>query len=248
MSDRPDVALVTGCAGDIGRSLCQGLNDRGYLVAGWDKAPQPDGIPVAHWEQLDLTTAVSSPMAVSALDRLGALRYVFHVVGGSDAEELAQEDLAHVPMDVFRRTVELNLFSAYIVVSATIDLMRQAYSDRAYTFVSSINAMGGYRAPGYSAAKAGLHGLTAALAVPLGVHGIRVNTVALGTTRTVNYAKLADGHNRPADFERLGSLFPRGSVLTPPEAAAALMSIGLENPAISGDVVVADAAQHLLRS
>lgn len=247
MGDTPDVALVTGCAGDIGASLCQGLADRGYLVAGWDKAPRSDGIPVAHWEQLDLTAEVSSATAVPALERLGPLRYVFHLVGGSDVDELAQDDLAHVPVEVFRRTVALNLVSAYIVVSATIDLMRRVAGDRGYTFVSSINAAGGYGAPGYSAAKAGLHGLTAALAVPLGAEGIRVNTVALGTTRTANYAGIGASLGRPTNFERLGSRFPRGSVLTPAEAAAALMSIGLDNPAISGEVVVADAAQRLLR-
>jgi NAD(P)-dependent dehydrogenase (short-subunit alcohol dehydrogenase family) len=247
MSEPRDVALVTGSAGDIGQSLCQGLADRGYLVAGWDSAPPPDGVPVAHWERLDLTVEVTAPAVTDALRRLGRLRYVFHVVGGSDVEELAQRDLAHVPLEVFRRTVALNLFSAYIVVGATIDLMRQAGGDRGYTFTSSINAMGGYGAPGYSAAKAGLHGLTAALAPRLGTEGIRINTVALGTTRTANYADLGDRLNRPADFERLGARFPRRSVLTPGEAAAALLSVGLANPALSGQVVVADAAQHLLR-
>lgn len=245
--DRRDVVLVTGCAGDIGRSLCRGLDERGYLVAGWDSVPLPDGISLAHWEQLDLTVEMSSPAAGDALRRLGRLRYVFHVVGGSDVEELAQPDLAHVPLDVFRRTVALNLFSAYIVIGATIDVMREAGGDRGYTFTSSINAMGGYRAPGYSAAKAGLHGLTAALAPPLGAEGIRINAVALGTTRTANYANLANRLNRPVDFEYLGGRFPRKSVLTPDEAAAALISVGLDNPAVSGGVVVADAAQHLLR-
>ncbi|HEX4099732.1 MAG TPA: SDR family oxidoreductase [Pseudonocardiaceae bacterium] len=246
MNGSTNVVLVTGAAGDIGQSLCQGLSARGYLVVGWDIAPKPDSAPVVHWEQLDLTGDVSGA-AVAALDNLGSLRYVFHVVGGSDVDELAQADTTMVPMEVFQRTVALNLFSAYVVVRATISLLRQSNEDRGYTFVSSLNAMGGYRAPGYSAAKAGLHGLTKALAVPLGMEGVRVNTVAFGTTRTANYSRLAEMLGRTADFEHLGTRFPRGSVLTPIEAAVALMSIGLDNPALSGQVVAADAAQHLLR-
>jgi NAD(P)-dependent dehydrogenase (short-subunit alcohol dehydrogenase family) len=246
VNDDANIVLVTGSAGDIGQSLCQGLSARGYLVAGWDIAPKPDGASVAHWEQLDLT-ADASEAAIAVLKNLGSLRYVFHVTGGSDVDELAQADPAMVSMEVFQRTVALNLFSAFVVVRATINLLRQANGDRGYTFVSSLNAMGGYHAPGYSAAKAGLHGLTRALAVPLGTEGIRINTVAFGTTRTANYARLADKLGRTAEFERLGTRFPRGSVLTPTEAAVALMSIGLDNPALSGQVVVADAAQHLLR-
>lgn len=246
MDSTANVVLVTGSAGDIGQSLCHGLNARGYQVVGWDIMPQTADTPLVHYEQLDLTMDVPEA-AITSLDALGSLRYIFHLVGGSDVEELAQTDVARVPMDVFRRTTTLNLFSAYIVVYATIDLLRRTEDDRGYTFVSSLNAMGGYRAPGYSAAKAGLHGLTRALAVPLGTERIRVNTVALGTTRTTNYASLAEKLGRTANFERLGARFPRGSVLTPDEAATALMSVGLNNPALSGQVIMADAAQHLLR-
>jgi 3-oxoacyl-[acyl-carrier protein] reductase len=240
------VALVTGAAGDIGRSACRALRERGFTVVGWDIAPKPEESPASHWHQLDLTTEVADE-TVAALSTYGQLRYVLHVMGGAEADELMATDVARVPLDVFHRTVALNLTSAYIVVRATIGLLRQGSDDRAYTFVSSLNALGGYEAPGYSAAKAGLHGLTAALAAPLGADGIRVNTVALGTTRTANYARLGERIGQLSDFQRLGRRFPGGSVLTPDEVAAALIAIGAGNPAISGQIVVADAAQSRLR-
>ena len=244
--DAPRVALVTGAAGDIGRSLCTLLGERGRVVAAWDVAERPGDHPARHWDVVDLTAEVSAD-TVARLDRLGPLGSVFHVVGGSDVAELSEADPARVPLEAFQRTVALNLLSAYVVVRASVELLRRATGDRSFTFVSSTNALGGYGAPGYSAAKAGLHGLTAALAVPLGRDGIRVNTVALGTTRTANYERIGIVLGQKADFERLGSLFPRGSVLSPDEAATALLSVGLENPALSGQVVVADAAQHVLR-
>jgi 3-oxoacyl-[acyl-carrier protein] reductase len=161
--------------------------------------------------------------------------------------ELAEPDPARVPMDVIRRTVALNLFSAYGVLRATISQVRHAGGDRSYTFVSSANALGGYGAPGYSSAKAGLHGLVRSLAVPLGRDGVRVNAVALGTTRTANYTRIAAELGRIVDYAALGRRFPRGAVLEPTEAAQTLVSIGLDSPAVSGSVLIADAAQSIQR-
>jgi NAD(P)-dependent dehydrogenase (short-subunit alcohol dehydrogenase family) len=243
----PSVALVVGAAGDIGRATCRLLLDRGLTVAGWDIRDRPPDLALSHWSTVDLSDGEVPDGLATSLDGLGSLRYVFHVVGGSDVEELAQPDPARVPIAVVRRTIGLNLFSAFGVIAATVDRLRAVGGDRAYTLVSSINAAGGYGAPGYSAAKAGLHGLVHALTVPLGRDRIRINAVALGTTRTANYADLAGQLGRNADFERLGGKVPRGSVLDPIEAATALVAIGCENPAVSGAVLVADAGQSMLR-
>jgi hypothetical protein len=52
---------------------------------------------------------------------------------------------------------------------------------------------------------------------------------------------------RLVNFARLGAKTPRGEVLKPYEVAKALVAVGVENPAISGQVVIVDAAQGLLR-
>jgi NAD(P)-dependent dehydrogenase (short-subunit alcohol dehydrogenase family) len=227
--------------------LCRKLGTRGFRVVGWDVAPAVPDVPVAEWQTVDLSGDELPARAASALAGLGPLTAVFHVVGGSDAGELAAKDLTKVPLDAFRRTVDLNLISAYTVIQATIDEVRKADGDRSYTLVSSTNALGGYRAPGYSAAKAGLHGMVRALAGSLGSDGIRINAVALGTTETANYVRIAEELGRQVDFGRIGAKIPRGRVLSPDEAADSLISIGVDNPAVSGTVVVADAAQSLAR-
>lgn len=242
-----DVALVTGAAGDIGRALCAKLTRTGFSVVAWDVAPAPAGVEVTTWQTVDLSADELPGSLAGSLSTAGPLRGVFHVVGGSDPDELAQTDPALVPMDVFRRTVALNLCSAYAVLRATVGLMRASHGDRSYTFVSSINSLGGYGSPGYSAAKAGLHGMVRALAVPLGADGIRINAVALGSTRTANFARLADALGGRVDFERLGERTARGRILTPDEAAAAIAAVGVDNPALSGAVIVADAAQSIAR-
>ncbi|WDZ83601.1 SDR family NAD(P)-dependent oxidoreductase [Micromonospora cathayae] len=243
----PRTALVTGCSGDIGAAVCRRIDDAGYTVVGWDVVPPRADLPLSSYQPVDLTAAEVPETALHDLAAAGALQYVVHVVGGSDVEELRQTDLARVPAGVFERTVALNLFSAHTVIRATVDLLRATDGDRSYTLTSSTNAFGGYGAPGYSAAKAGLHGLVAALAGPLARDRIRINAVALGTTRTANYVRLGRLMGRETDFDSIGSRTPRGSVLSPDEAAAALTAVAIANPALSGEVVVADAGQHLAR-
>jgi NAD(P)-dependent dehydrogenase (short-subunit alcohol dehydrogenase family) len=244
----PDgVALVVGAAGDIGRATCHRLRELGLLVAGWDIRPRPSDVDVSAWTVVDLADGEVSDALPGHLAELGPLRFVFHVVGGADSEEAGHRDPARVPMDAIRRTVGLNLLSAYGVVRATVPLLRTSSGDRSYTLVSSLNAYGGYGLPGYSGAKAGLHGLVRALAAPLGQDGIRINAVALGTTRTANFARVAMSAGHPADYARLGTHTPRGRVLEPAEAAAALVSIGVGNPAVSGAVIIADGGQFALR-
>lgn len=246
-NDQRRVALVTGCSGDIGAALCRRLNDAGYAVVGWDIAPPPEGSALAGYQQVDLTEPELSQSIVEQLSAAGELQYVFHVVGGSDIEELRCADLTQVPPAVFQRTVQLNLFTAYTVIRETADLLRRTNGDRSYTLTSSTNALGGYGAPGYSAAKAGLHGMVAALAGPLATDHIRINAVALGTTRTANYVRLSKLMGRQADFDSIGRRTPRGAVASPDEAAAALIAIGVANPVVSGEVIVADAGQRLAR-
>lgn len=53
--------------------------------------------------------------------------------------------------------------------------------DKTITYVSSINALRAYDVPVYSAAKAGLYGLTRGILQDLGKLGIRVNTISPGT-------------------------------------------------------------------
>ena len=89
------------------------------------------------------------------------------------------------------------------------------------TLVGSINAYGGYGAPGYSAAKAGLSGLVAALATPLGAESIRINCLALGTVDTENLRHLAHTRGVKHDLRAVAERAPLRRILQPP-----MMSLG----------------------
>jgi meso-butanediol dehydrogenase / (S,S)-butanediol dehydrogenase / diacetyl reductase len=243
----PNRALVVGAHGDIGRALCDILLTRNLVVLGWDIRDRPDDLEV-EWLTADVTEDTPGLGNYSEYFReRGALSHVFHVVGGTDARELQLNDPALVPLDVVDRTLRLNLRSAFMILNSTLPAIRQASGDRSYTFVSSINALGGYGAAAYSAAKSGLHGLVRALAVPLASEEIRINAVVFGTIETANYVRVNADAGKTVNLDDLGKRMPRGRILTPYEAAATLVTVGVDSPAVTGDVIVADAGQSIMR-
>ncbi len=84
--------------------------------------------------------------------------------------------------------------------------------------ISSINAIRGHRGvASYSAAKAGLHGLTASLARELGADGIRVNTIVPGY-----FASDLSAEVTPENLERIKRRTPLGQLGTPDDVVSTI--------------------------
>ena len=112
---------------------------------------------------VDLFDETAVEGAFAALAEVRALQHVIGIAGGGDAEELDHPDPPTESLEIFSRVVRNNLHIAFVTVRHTVPLLRHSVGDRSITLIGSINASGGYGAPGYSAAKAGLSGLVAAL-------------------------------------------------------------------------------------
>ena len=172
-----DVAFVTGAAGSIGCATIRALADRDFRVATADRQPLPSAAAalVALALDVDLIDDDTCAAAFARLSELGSLRHVVAVAGGGDVEELSQPDLPTEPAAVFARVVANNLGTAFTTVRHAVPLLLRTSGDRSITLVGSINAYGGYGAPGYSAGKAGLSGLVNALTTPAGAERSRIN-------------------------------------------------------------------------
>jgi NAD(P)-dependent dehydrogenase (short-subunit alcohol dehydrogenase family) len=240
--------LVTGAYGSIGQQTVVSLAARRAEVITMDLTPLPP----------DIAALVRREITLDLLDdpevgrRLGAedlppLQHVLGIAGGGDPEELSQSDPATESLEIFNRVVTRNLHLAFITVRNTVPLLRRAAGDRSITLVSSINAFGGYGAPGYSAAKAGLSGLVAALAPTLGAEGIRINCLAPGTVDTENLRQLAELRGVRHDLRAIAERAPLRRVLTPQDVARSLIAIALDLPGMTGATVVLDNGQTLIR-
>jgi 3-oxoacyl-[acyl-carrier protein] reductase len=242
-----DAVLVTGASGSIGLATIRAFAAREMRVATLDRQPlgPAEAKLVAHELDADIADDEAVKVAVETIDP--PLRHVVAVAGGGDLDELSQEDPATEPLHVFEQVVANNLHTAFVTIRNTVPLLRATTGDRSIVLVGSINAYGGYGAPGYSAAKAGLSGLAAALATPLGAEGIRISCLALGTVDTENLHALDAAQGRTLDIEAIASRAPLGRVLEPEDVASALVAMTLDMRGLTGATVVLDNGQTLIR-
>jgi 3-oxoacyl-[acyl-carrier protein] reductase len=182
-------AIVTGGARGIGRAIVERLVAADHHVLVIDVNEKA----VASLEELDAPTrARVTGVLGSTLDRPlveGAIAELVARVGRLDA--VVNNAGMTLPAtfvdqtdDDWDRIVDSNLKGAFVVSQLAARHMVERRSG-AFVNISSVSAHGVRTGPpAYAAAKAGLEGLSRLMAVQLGEHGIRVNTVVVGTTAT----------------------------------------------------------------
>ena len=130
--------------------------------------------------------------------------------------------LAETPVEVVRRTVELNLTAALLVARSAVRTMGASYGGRGGVLVNVGSVAARLGAPGeyvhYAAAKAGVESFTRGLAQEVAGDGVRVVAVAPGVVRTRIHADAGDA-TRP---ERVGAAVPLGRPGEPDEVAEAV--------------------------
>lgn len=245
MSD--DLVLISGAAGGIGRATISAFVEAGYRVGGLDVAPEvAEASTSAAYEGrvADVREPEALARAVAELAPGGALRHVIGLAGGTlDGEAGLLERSPTEATAVFADSVAVNLCGQFNLIRCSTEALGRASGDRSIALCSSINALGDFGAPAYSAAKAGLTGLMHACAAELGRAGIRVNVVAPGTVTTSRTAADAGrvGHRRRA--RRFAAETHLGRVAGPEDVASSLLALAERMPHVSDQVIAVDGGQ-----
>ena len=125
------------------------------------------------------------------------------------------------PLEVFERTMAVNLHGAYYMTQAAARQMKRQGSGGALIAISSISALvGGGMQVHYTPTKAGVHSLMQSCAIALGPYGIRCNSVMPGTIETdINRDDLAD----PAKRAYMEKRIPLGRLGEPRDVAGCVV-------------------------
>lgn len=244
--------LVTGAAGGIGTAATLAFAQAGYRVVALDVDASVLTLgerltqALVHGVVADHRDLKAVDAALTAADALGPLRHAVLLAGIALPEETRLSGGRELPHpDLFRASIELNLIGHVNVIWTVQPRLFAGEGDRSLTLCSSVNALQGWGEPAYSAAKAGIIGLVHALAVPYGERGIRVNAIAPGTIDTPNTR--AEYQHDPAHFELMKRGTPLGRLGRPEDVAAALLSLACNLRHITGQVIVVDGGQTILR-
>ena len=233
LADR--VALVTGAGGGIGSAIVGRLVECGAVVAGLD---HPDGPPLPDRLEASAKADIRDPSAVrdaieAVLRTTGPIEILVNNAGVTAAEHLGQLDDAS-----WNGELEANLSGHYHAFAAVAPAMRRAGRGVVIN-VASVNALGHYANPAYSAAKAGLLALTRAIAVEDGRHGLRAVAIAPGTVRTPAWAKRVEA--RPEILREMARHYPLGRIVEPHEVADLVAFLASDSAsAITGCVIPID--------
>jgi 3-oxoacyl-[acyl-carrier protein] reductase len=183
-------ALVTGGAKGIGAATAERLASEGarVVVADFDEAAAEEtaGRIGGRAIRCDVTSRSDVEAAVALAADSGRLDIVVTSAG------IIRDNLVHkMTDDDWEAVIATHLRGSFLAAQAAQAVMTKQ-GGGAMVLISSTSALGNRGQANYSAAKAGIQGLTKTLAIELGRFGVRANCVAPGFIATAMTQQTAD--------------------------------------------------------
>ena len=214
------VALVTGASGGIGGAIATALHGAGATVglSGTREAPlQALAAELgerAHVLPCNLSDAEAvEALPKQAIEALGGLDILVNNAG------ITRDNLfMRMSDEEWQSVIDVNLTSSFRLCRGVMRPMMKARWGRIVNITSIVGTTGNPGQGNYCAAKAGLTGMSKALAQEVASRGITVNCVAPGFIATAMTDKLNDEQK-----DRISANIPAGRMGTPEEIAAAVL-------------------------
>jgi NAD(P)-dependent dehydrogenase (short-subunit alcohol dehydrogenase family) len=173
------VALITGACGGIGGAAVDVFGSAGFEVVGADRVPGADVVA-------DVATADGARRVVDAAAERGELRAVF-TAHGISGRGLGDGPVATCTEEGWDAVLDANLRSTFLVCKYAVPRLVEGGGGAVVTLGSVLGLVGGdadFDTVAYATSKAGIVGLTRAIAVRHAPDGVRANVVAPGLIET----------------------------------------------------------------
>lgn len=245
------VALVTGAASGIGRATALRFAAEGAQVAAVDlnevalteavetiNANEGEAVPIA----ADVSDSTQVQAAIQkAVDTFGRLDIVFNGVGVS-GRRWGDGPVADCTEEAWARTLNINLTSMFLVCKYAVPCLLRTGSGSIVNLSSVLGIVGGdddFPTHAYATSKAGIIGLSRAMAVYYAPRGIRVNVIAPSLIATPMSQR---AQSDPHILGRLKTLQPLTGAFGAPEDVAAAAAYLASDDArfVTGTVLAVD--------
>ena len=228
-------ALVTGASGDIGRAIATLLHAQGATVAlSGTKVEKLEALARelgdrVHVTPGDLSSAEGAESVAKAAEAAtGGIDILVNNAG------LTRDGLAMRMKDEdFETVLNVNLVSGFRLVRAALRGMMKKRWGRVVSITSIVGHTGNPGQANYAASKAGLTGMTKALAQEVASRGITVNCVAPGFVTSAMTGALNDEQKA-----RISATIPMARMGEPAEIAAAVLYLASNEAAyVTGQTI-----------
>jgi 3-oxoacyl-[acyl-carrier protein] reductase len=241
------VALVTGASQGIGRDTALALAEAGAKVAVAARNEEKLAALVKEIVALEAGQALAVKMDVADPEQVKAgFKQVLEKFGRLDIlvnnAAITRDGLAvRMKQDDWEAVIRTNLTGAHLCIQQALGTMMRARAGRIINIASVVAQMGNAGQANYVAAKAGLIGLTKAIAMEIASRNITVNAVAPGFIKTPMTDVLPDKVK-----EELNTRIPLGRMGSARDVAAAIVFLASDEASyITGHVLDVNGGMYL---
>ena len=246
MQIQNNVFIITGGASGLGAATARMIAEAGGKVvladvqveAGQALAAELKGLFV----KCDVTSETDGKAVVDAATAMGTLRGLVNCAGVAPAIKTVGKDGPH-PLDVFQRTVNINLVGTFNMARLAAEAMGKTEAGESgergvIINTASVAAFDGQIGQAaYASSKAAVAGMTLPMARDLARSGVRVMTIAPGIFETPMLMGM------PEDVRTaLGNMVPFPPRLGRPSEYAHLAKAIIENTMLNGETIRLDGA------
>ena len=223
------IALVTGGRSGIGQAIAQRLSEEGARVITTQRGADEHFTSIS----ADLRDPLAPQKVIDEIKaNYGQLDLLVNNAG-----IMAEKSLDEMSFEAWQETLQVNLSAPFLFIKYALPLLRLAKG--AIVNIGSIEGLGANPLhAAYAASKAGLHGLTKAVAVDEGPHHVRCNAIAPGWIDTDLNLAFVKGQDNPEEFKKgLSHIHPVRRTGTTDDVAALAAFLGSQEAGfITGEI------------